>query len=261
MTLGAAMFLVMLTLQKNPEHAKPRTAASTGAPASVPAKKSFVGGDAISQIGASETIFPQAGTDDLEVLVRRVLDGDTIALNDGQLVRYIGIDAPEAGKHLPLGCFAAEATERNRVLVEGKPVRLEKDISETDKYGRILRYVYVGDMFVNEVLVHEGYASAYPYPPDVKHQETFRTAERKARENQRGLWGSACIEAQRTAPFRSVSSPALNLSPLTADRDCSDFLNRTEAQKFFKSQGGPAADQHKLDQDGDGIACESLPLP
>ncbi len=114
--------------------------------------------------------------------VTRVIDGDTIEVEGGERVRYIGIDTPESG------CLADEATEKNKELVEGKEVRLEKDVSETDQYHRLLRYVYVDNLFVNDYLVRQGYAQTATYPPDVKYQELFREAEQEARENDRGLW-------------------------------------------------------------------------
>lgn len=121
------------------------------------------------------------------VKVTRVIDGDTIVIEGGRRVRYIGINTPEThGKAQP---FGQEATEANRALVEGKMVRLEKDVSETDKYGRLLRYVYVDGTFVNAELVRQGYAQAVSYPPDVKYQDCFRALEREAREARRGLWG------------------------------------------------------------------------
>lgn len=117
--------------------------------------------------------------------VARVLDGDTLELEGGRKVRYIGIDAPESTKNT---CFGEESTNKNKELVEGKKVRLEKDVSDIDKYGRLLRYVYVEDQFINDVLVREGYAAAFTYPPDVKFQEQFKEAEKEARESSRGLW-------------------------------------------------------------------------
>lgn len=196
-----------------------------------------------------------------EVTVRKVIDGDTIVLTDGRTLRYIGIDAPETGGgRTAVECFSAESTARNRQLVEGKRVRLERDVSETDRYDRILRYVYLGDVFVNEVLVRDGYATAYAYPPDVKYQETFRAAETAARSTGRGLWGTACANQPSTkGKIRNSSQPSSPISPLEGDRDCGDFRTRAEAQAFYTQQGGPVADPHKLDQDGDGIACESLP--
>ena len=88
-------------------------------------------------------------------------------------------------------CYGREASEANKKLVEGKFIRLEKDVSEVDRYGRLLRYVYVNDLFVNDYLVRQGFAHAVTYPPDVKYQDLFRQAETEARENNRGLW-SGC---------------------------------------------------------------------
>lgn len=126
-------------------------------------------------------------------LVRRVIDGDTIELENGQRVRYVGVDTPETkDRRKPVQCFGKQASEKNRELVEGKRVRLKRDISDRDRYGRLLRYIYVGDTFVNLKLVEEGYARSYSYPPDIAHQAEFRAAERRAREAKRGLWGE-CV--------------------------------------------------------------------
>lgn len=124
-------------------------------------------------------------------LVKRVIDGDTIELESGQKVRYIGINSTELYKKVP-DCFAVEAYEENRRLAEGKAVRLEKDISETDKYGRLLRYVYVGDVFVNDLLVKNGFAYSSSYPPDIANQQLFRESQRYAEKNKMGLWAGIC---------------------------------------------------------------------
>ena len=125
-------------------------------------------------------------------LVTRVIDGDTIEIEGGKRVRYSGIDTPEiVDPRKPVQCFGIEASNENKKLVLGKRVKLEKDISETDKYGRLLRYVYVDDIFVNDYLVRNGYAYVVTFPPDVKYQQQFLEAQKEARENKRGLW-SAC---------------------------------------------------------------------
>lgn len=127
------------------------------------------------------------------VKVIKVIDGDTIEIEGGQKVRYIGIDTPETvDPRKPIQCFGKEASVKNKELVAGKQVRLEKDISETDKYGRLLRYIYVEDIFVNDYLVRQGYAHASSYPPDIKYQDQFTQAQNEAKNNSRGLWGSAC---------------------------------------------------------------------
>lgn len=131
-----------------------------------------------------------------EVWVKRVVDGDTIELSDGRKLRYIGIDTPETlDPRRPVGCFGKEASLENKKLVEGKKIILEKDISQTDKFGRLLRYVYLPQengslIFINDYLVRNGFAKASTYPPDIKFSETFKEAEREARDNKLGLWGS-----------------------------------------------------------------------
>jgi micrococcal nuclease len=123
------------------------------------------------------------------VKVVKVVDGDTIEIEGGQKVRYIGIDTPET-KHPTKGvqCFGKQAFEKNKQLVEGKEILLEKDVSETDRYGRLLRFVYIDGVFVNDYLVRQGYAHATTFPPDVKLADQFKSAEQEARENSRGLW-------------------------------------------------------------------------
>ncbi len=128
--------------------------------------------------------------------VTRVIDGDTIVLENKKIVRYIGVDTPEIKSKTDSACYAQEAKLANEKLVLEKMVRLEKDVSETDIYKRLLRYVYVDNpstssgqvVFVNEYLVKEGYALLATYPPDVKYQPIFQKALTYARENNKGLW-------------------------------------------------------------------------
>lgn len=127
--------------------------------------------------------------------VTKVVDGDTIVVSGNQTVRLIGIDTPETvDPRRPVGCFGKEASNKTKELLSGKQVILQKDVSETDKYKRLLRYIYLPlpdgqTLFVNDYLVREGYAKVLTYPPDVKYNERFRQAETEARENIRGLWG------------------------------------------------------------------------
>lgn len=119
------------------------------------------------------------------VRVTQVIDGDTIEIEGGYRVRYIGIDTPERGEP-----YYIEASEANRNLVQGKKVRLEKDVENKDEYGRLLRYVWVDDTMVNAELVRLGYAYSYSYPPNLKYQIWFLQLEKEAREERRGLWRS-----------------------------------------------------------------------
>lgn len=120
-------------------------------------------------------------------LVTRVIDGDTIdvqlANGETQRVRYIGMDTPERGE-----LFFQESTAVNSEFVVGQNVTLVRDVSATDRFGRLLRYVFAGEVFVNYELVAQGYATAVTFPPDVACQETFLQAERTAREANLGLW-------------------------------------------------------------------------
>lgn len=118
--------------------------------------------------------------------VTRVIDGDTIIIQGDFRVRYIGIDTPEVYPQLEE--YGLEAQELNRRLVEGKRVRLERDVSETDKYGRLLRYVYVDGILVNAEMVRHGLAEARAYPPDTKYQDRLEELEAEAREAGRGMW-------------------------------------------------------------------------
>lgn len=132
--------------------------------------------------------------------VVRVVDGDTLVVRvDGReaRVRYVGVDTPESvQRNTPVECFGREASRENEQLVGGRTVYLERDISDTDRYGRLLRYVHVDDpatgqrLLVELELVRRGYAHAVTYPPDVKYADQLRAAEREAREARRGLWGS-----------------------------------------------------------------------
>ncbi len=115
--------------------------------------------------------------------VVQVMDGDTIVIANGEKVRYIGVDAPEMG--MP---FFVEATRENQKLVEGKEVRLEKDVSEKDKYGRLLRYVYVRRKMVNQELVRKGWARAKFTSPNIKYHDEVKEAEEEARRKHRGMW-------------------------------------------------------------------------
>ncbi len=118
--------------------------------------------------------------------VIQVIDGDTIIIEGDYRVRYIGIDTPEIRPTVE--AYGLEAWQANRELVEGKEVRLERDVSETDRYGRLLRYVYVDDVFVNAELVRQGLAEVKSYPPDTKYQDYFEELESLARKSGLGMW-------------------------------------------------------------------------
>jgi micrococcal nuclease len=130
----------------------------------------------------------------------RVVDGDTIRVTVGGVeepVRYIGIDTPELNLSSPAtpDPYAEAATRANAQLLAGGRLVLEKDVSERDQYGRLLRNVWVERdgawMLVNLALVGEGYAQVSTYPPDVKYVDALLAAQRAAREDERGLWAGS----------------------------------------------------------------------
>lgn len=131
--------------------------------------------------------------------VIRIVDGDTIEINIGgqqKKLRYIGINTPETvDPRRGVQCFGKEASNQNKSLVENKTVYLDKDVSETDKFGRLLRFVYLklddgNFLFVNDYLVRQGFAYADRFPPDVKYADRFLAGQHEAEQNKRGLWNN-----------------------------------------------------------------------
>lgn len=132
----------------------------------------------------------------LDAKISEVLDGDTVKLDSGQTVRFIGLDTPELHKNTgekwvdvnePL---ALEAKQLNESLVKGKLVRLEFDVELKDKYSRLLAYCFVDNVFVNERILEEGLGLLYTRPPNVKYNEILVAAQKRARDNQKGLWSN-----------------------------------------------------------------------
>jgi micrococcal nuclease len=201
-------------------------------------------------------------------LVFNVVDGDTIdVLIEGQQarVRYIGIDTPET-VHPTVGeePYGSEASDYNKNLVLGQTVFLEKDVSETDQFGRLLRYVWLDEVtMVNALLVAEGYAQVTTFPPDVKHVELFLDLERAAREDALGLWGLPTdpvmletpepLQENTPAPVQGgdcdPSYPDVCIPSPPPELDCGDIQHRG-----FRVL---PLDPHGFDGDRDGVGCES----
>lgn len=211
-----------------------------------------------------------------------VVDGDTIKVSiDGQVytIRYIGVDTPETvHPEEPVEWMGPEASAFNAQLVSGQTVYLEKDISETDQYGRLLRYVWLADRrMVNEELCRQGYAQVSTYPPDVKYVDRFLAAEQEARDAGRGLWATPPQQTVPTdtpvpaevvptpEPATSTPAPTLIATPQPAlqcdpsypdvcippyppDLDCGQIPFRR-----FRVIG---SDPHGFDGDNDGVGCE-----
>lgn len=181
--------------------------------------------------------------------VTRVIDGDTIEVEIGGVeytVRYIGVNTPETvDPRRPVECFGREASDFNKGLVLGKAVGLEKDVSETDDFGRLLRYVWVGEEMVNAVLVREGYAQASAYPPDVKYQAFFSQLQAEAREAGRGLWGAACVGTP-TAPPAAV--PGACEYSGTDEPVIKGNISMSTGEKIYHVPGGEFYDKTVIDE-------------
>lgn len=145
--------------------------------------------------GALDDFAPTGQTELARVL--RVVDGDTIVVDRGrgeERLRYIGVDTPETvDPRQPVQWMGHEASEANRSLVESRDVTLERDVSDRDRFDRLLRYVWLreGDawILVNLELVRLGFARVVTYPPDVRYADRYLEAQEDAREAGRGLWG------------------------------------------------------------------------
>lgn len=133
-------------------------------------------------------------------IVSRVIDGDTIEISNGQRVRLVGINSPESDQ-----CFFQQAKDGLKNLVEGKEVVLTKDISEKDKYDRLLRYIYLDNIFINDYLVNNGFAFAESVSPDTKYKIQFKQSQEYAKSGKSGLWGLACAPFVEAGENKTVS--------------------------------------------------------
>ena len=182
-------------------------------------------------------------------VVVEVVDGNQIKVRleaDGSVhtVRYIGVEAPEP-----------DGSEKNARLVEGRGVRLVRDVTEADENGVLLRYVVTEDTFVNVALVLEGAARAVGSAPDVACFPTFQQAEQEASAGRLGLWAH---EGEFSGFPTSEIRPYCDCGG--RDLDCRDFTKQAEAQSCFKyCKLLGFGDVFHLDNDGDGYVCVGLP--
>jgi len=116
-------------------------------------------------------------------IVADVVDGDTFKTVDGKTIRLIGINAPETGEN-----YYQEAKDKLEELIHRKKIRLERDASNKDVYGRLLRYVYVGDLFINSEMIRLGLARFEEIEPNKKYSKLFLDLENKARKAKRYIW-------------------------------------------------------------------------
>jgi micrococcal nuclease len=224
---------------------------------------------------------PTGPTTDARVV--KIVDGDTIDVSYGgkkYAVRYIGMDAPEVGKgDARSRALADQATAANAALVNGQTVVLEKDTSEVDRFGRLLRHVWLTDgvtwTLVNEELVRQGVARAKSYPPDIEYDDVYRAAEAAARTAALGLWAPAPTPIatpkptpkptpKRTPKPTPKPKPARNCHPSyvgqclkvgIGDYDCAGGSGNGPNYVYGIVEV-VGYDEFDLDRDGDGYGCE-----
>lgn len=185
------------------------------------------------------------------VTVERVIDGDTIVVSGNRKVRLILVDTPET-KHPKKGVeyFGKEASAYTTSQLAGKTVYLQKDVSETDRYGRLLRYVWLArpssnepnndemaSLCFNATLIKNGYGKLATFPPDIKYVDLFKSLERQARQANTGLWaGGTAPEAPKPTPKKPVAKPkasaptkTYNSNPINAA-----YIGNSNTGKFHK---------------------------
>jgi endonuclease YncB( thermonuclease family) len=223
---------------------------------------------------------------DAVATVKGVVDGATIrivpAIDGANEVRLIGADTPDAkGAKIGGQPYSERASRFTESALDGKKVGLDFDAERKDRHGRLLAYVYpMGDGMFNGVLLRKGYAQTYIVKPNDEHRDDFEAAQKKAKENDLGIWGlpearrcelanhgngigkgsPACRASLNPAP-KHEAKPKRKHPPATSsgssvgpDLDCQDLTYR-QAQAEMAAD---SSDPFNLDADGDGEACNSL---
>jgi len=195
--------------------------------------------------------------------VTRVVDGDTIHVNingTDYALRYIGMDTPETvNPDEPIQPGGPEASAANKNLVEGKQVYLEKDVSETDQFGRLLRYVWIrnfaGWVMIDQQLVLEGWARSKTYPPDTRYQPYLDAAQAAAQRAHVGIWAPGFLPSPTAVLLASCdpSYPTVCIPPPPPDLDCADIP--------YRDFPVLPPDPHHFDGDHNGFGCEFVASP
>lgn len=202
--------------------------------------------------------------------VTKVVDGDTINVLIGdkkETVRFVLIDTPET-KHpsKTVEPFGPEASNFTTGMLEGKEVKLEKDVSERDNYGRLLMYVWLDDKMVNELLLEKGLARVAIYQPDVKYVDKFREIQKKAQQAGTGIWSIENYgkdDGYHPEVMKKAEEPPNETQPskvpaLSTSNSNVSYPNCTAVKAAGKAplhRGDPGYSS-KLDRDNDGVACE-----
>lgn len=179
--------------------------------------------------------------------VIRVIDGDTFIVETEERVRLIGVDTPEiVDVREDVQWFGREASKKLKSMIGGKDVCLKRDKDKTidrDKYNRLLRYVWINDVFVNRELIREGYAFAYTAYP-FQYLDDFRAQERAARKSHAGLWN---VEKQKTWQREKKRNLALlktcGIDGTICPWDAKGFTGKRRTVRFFVKKAHDAGDR------------------
>lgn len=167
--------------------------------------------------------------------VTRIIDGDTIELEDGTRVRLLGIDTPESGQ-----CASGEATATTSELVLNKNVKLETDVQLKDRYGRLLAHIFIDGVHVNEELVKAGWATTLTIPPNVKYVDKLLKAQQDARAAKLGIWADdPCPE--------HVSNPPNPSAPTSSDCLIKGNIS-SSGEKIYHIQGQRYYEKTKIEE-------------
>ncbi len=247
------------TVGAEPASGAPHADAGQGAPSSDGTAGAAAGREEGASAGEAQSPAPTPAQT-LQATVQRVVDGDTVdVLVDGreERVRLIGVDTPEVyGK---AEAYGAEASAFTKQRLTGQEVRLELDVEERDRYGRLLAYVWIGDEMFNETLVREGYAQVMTVPPNVKYADRFVALQREAREHGRGLWGleeASGSGAGVAASGGTASGGAAGGSVLPVNGDCGGLIKgnvSSSGELIYHVPGGQFYDRTRAE------ACFATP--
>ncbi|OPH60812.1 hypothetical protein BC351_16570 [Paenibacillus ferrarius] len=214
----------------------------------------------------------------------RVVDGDTMKVSftesgkvKEETIRLLLVDTPESvAPDKPVQPFALEASKYAKDILTNKDVKLELDVSERDKYGRLLCYLYIGDKMFNEMLLENGYARvAYVYPPNVKYVDQFREIQKTAQLKGINIWSVenyAQEDGFHEKAVKTITSPAPTAQPKASLKPSSSPVPKTETKEHsevyynncteakaagaYNIKKGEPGYSSKLDRDQDGVACE-----
>jgi endonuclease YncB( thermonuclease family) len=261
--------VVALTMEALPKTDTPQPIPTDASPPTLEATSTLAApGMPELPSGASGAACVPSDTERITALVSRVIDGDTIEVamqNSLYRVRYIGVDTPESTFNIEW--YGPQAAAVNKRLVNGQEVLLVKDQSDLDAEGFLLRYVFVGDTFVNYEMLQQGLGISLPEAPDTACQDTFATAEGEARLNVLGVWAPTPIPTATFTATPTITPDVTQTPTLEPACDCEeegvtckDFRRQRDAQACFEyCKATGFGDVFGIDKNNNNKACEGMP--